>query len=188
MQTVKILALVFGFALVAAACGDSTASLNPTAPSALSSHTVDAEASAEHVASGSMANNSKPAKGNGKDKEKEKEKDKDKDKAKLTPVEISPGTTVVPLLPSLSKMEIEGLIAEVGTNFIVVNSQKVTVAEKTVIRHGNVRFKLSDLRPGDRVHVRAMRVSSSADATTNASRIVTLTATDVKLQANIAGR
>ena len=64
MHTVKIVSLIFGFALAAAACGDSKSSLNPTAPSALSADSVNVEADGAAL-SGSMAKGPKPGNGNG---------------------------------------------------------------------------------------------------------------------------
>lgn len=173
MQTAKILSFVFGFALVTTACGDSMSSVNPTAPSTLSPAMVHVEASAADVPSTPMANGPKPGKGKGKDKD----KGKGNGKNPRTPINISPGTTVVPLLPGLSKMELEGQLSEVGSESITLNDYLVMVTENTVIRHGNVRFELADLHAGDRVHVRAMRVRS-----TNADESDTLTAMEVKLQ------
>ena len=165
MQTAKILSLVFGFALLTAACGDSMSSLNPTAPSAVRAESLSAEAGDAGAVSGSMA-------------KKDKDKDKDKDKKKnQPPSNTSPGTVVVPLLPGLSKVELEGLISEVDSDSITVNQQTVLVTDDTVIRHGNQRFELSDLHAGDRVHVRAMRVSAAS-----ASADATLRALEVKLQ------
>jgi hypothetical protein len=174
MQTPKILTFVFALTLVTAACGDSMSSLNPTAPSAVSPAAVHVEASAAEVQSGSMANGPKP--GNGKDNGKDNGKGNGKNPR--TPTNISPGTTVVPLLPGLSKMELEGVISEVDSESITVNEQMVMVTDDTVIRHGNRRFELADLHAGDRVHVKAMRLSSG----TSAGASVTLTAIDVKLQ------
>lgn len=173
MQTAKVFSLVIGFALVTAACGDSMASLNPAAPSAVRGESLAAEAGDAGAVSGSMAK---------KDKDKNKGKDKDKDKKNQPPSNTSPGTVVVPLLPGLSKVEIEGLISKVDLDAesITVNGQTVLVTDDTVIRHGNNRnFELSDLHAGDRVHVKAMRVSSSS-ASTGAN--VTLKAMEVKLQ------
>ena len=179
MQTVKILSLVFGFTVVTAACGDSMSSVNPTAPSALSPDTVHVEASAADVQSVSMANRPKPGNGNSNGKGNGKGNGNGNGKNPRTPTNTSPGTTVVPLIPGLSKVELEGLISAVDSESITVNEQMVMVTDDTVIRHGNRRFELSDLHEGDRVHVRAMRVvSSTADAGTTA----TLKAMDVKVQ------
>ena len=169
MQTAKMFSLVLGFALVTAACGDSMSSLNPTAPSVVRGESLAAEAGDAGAVSGSMA-------------KKDKDKGKDKDKKNQPPSNTSPGTVVAPLLPGLSKVELEGLISRVDLDAesITVNGQTVLVTDDTVIRHGNNRnFELSDLHAGDRVHVKAMRVSSS-NATTGAN--VTLKAMEVKLQ------
>ncbi len=55
----------------------------------------------------------------------------------------------------------------------------VTVTPDTVIRHGNRRFEFSDLNVGDRVHVRAARVTSTGTGALAAS---TLEATEIMLQ------
>jgi hypothetical protein len=180
MQIAKILSVVFGFALLTAACGDSMSSLNPSAPSAVSAGTVHVEASGVDVASGSMANGPKPGdgNGNGNNNGKGNGNGNGNDKGKRTPTNTSPGTVVTPLLPGLSKVELEGLISEVDADSITVNQQTVMVTDDTVIRHGNRRFELADLHEGDRVHVKAMRVSSS----TNAGASATLQAVEVKLQ------
>jgi len=177
MQTAKILSVVFGFALVTAACGDSMSSLNPSAPSALSAGTVQVESSGVDVASGPMANGPKPGNGNGNNNGRGNGNGNGNDKGKRTPTNTSPGTVVTPLLPGLSKVELEGLISEVDAESITVNQQTVMVTDDTVIRHGNRRFELSDLHEGDRVHVKAMRVGS-----TNVGASVTLQAMEVKLQ------
>jgi hypothetical protein len=75
-------------------------------------------------------------------------------------------------------MELEGVISDVDSESITVNEQMVMVTDDTVIRHGNQRFELADLHAGDRVHVRAMRVSSGP----NAGASVMLQAMEVKLQ------
>jgi hypothetical protein len=172
----KILSLVFGCALVTAACSDSRSSLNPTAPSAISPDRVQVEASAAAVHSSSMANGPKPGKGNGNGNGNGKGKGNGKNPR--TPTTTSPGSTIVPLLPGLGKVELEGLISEVDGESITVNQQTVMVTDDTVIRHGNQRFELSDLHEGDRVHVKAMRVSGGANAGADA----TLRAMEVKLQ------
>ena len=56
----------------------------------------------------------------------------------------------------------------------------VTVTPDTVIRHGNRRFEFSELSVGDRVHVRAARVTSTGSgALASAS---TLEAQEIMLQ------
>src|SRR5918995_1602179 len=112
MQTVKISALVFGFALVTAACGDSKSSLLPTAPSALSAE--GAQASIADGEYGTTANGPKPGNGNG------------NGNGNRTPTNASPDPTS-PAPPGKSKVEIEGLISAVGGGSITVNSQVVAV-------------------------------------------------------------
>jgi hypothetical protein len=145
MQTVKILSLIFGLAFLTAACGDSKSSLNPTAPSAVSPGSLNVEASAAHFEAGSMAG-PKPGNGNG-----------NNGGANGNGNGNGGGN-------GASKVEFEGLLQAVGGSSITVNGQLIRVTAQTVIRHGNRRFELSDLRVGDRVHVRATGVPASLEA------------------------
>lgn len=76
-----------------------------------------------------------------------------------------------------SKKEIEGLIVEVSATSITVNDASThgpvtaAITADTVIRKGNTTLKATDLKPNDRVHVRA---SIGADGK--------LTAVEIKLQ------
>lgn len=151
MQTAKISALVFGFALVTAACGDSKSSLLPTAPSALSAGATNAGASTAGGEYGTMGNGPRPGNGNG----------NGNGNGGGNPSPNAPA----PVPPGKSKVEIEGLISAVGGNSITVNNQVVGVTASTVIRHGNRRFELSELHEGDRVHVSANLVAATLEAT-----------------------
>jgi hypothetical protein len=73
------------------------------------------------------------------------------------------------------------LIQAVRSGSILVNGQVIMVTSDTVIRHGNRSFTLSDLQPGDRVHVRATRVSTPTP-TPVAVVTATLEASEIKLQ------
>jgi hypothetical protein len=72
------------------------------------------------------------------------------------------------------KAEIEGLIGSVSSSSLTVNGQVIGVSSDTVIRHGQTRFTMSQLQVGDRVHVKANRMRSSAGSS--------LQATEIKLQ------
>ena len=160
MQTVKLSALFFGFALVTVACGDSKSSLNPTAPSALSPGTLSVEANAADVEAGAMGNGPKPGNGNGNGGNGNGNR----------PPANAPSNPA----PSANRaVQLEGLVDAVDTSSVTVNGQKVAVTAATVIRHGNRSVALGDLRRGDRVHVRANRVESAT---------APLEATEIKLQ------
>jgi hypothetical protein len=176
MQTVKISALVFGFALVTAACGDSKSSLLPTGPSALSAE--GAQASTADGEYGTTANGPKPGNGNGNPNGNGNGKGNGNGNGNdnRTPTNTSP-TSPVP--PGKSKVEIEGLISAASDSSITVNSQVVGVTAATVIRHGN--RPIEKLYEGDRVHVRANRVAAAGG--TFASFVgATLEATEIRLQ------
>lgn len=187
MQTFKSTwLLILAGAVMTAACGDSKSSLNPTAPSAVVADTQSVEAGAPVEESSSTAKG-----GNGKDKGKDKGKDdKEKEKGKEDkdndreqprgPSNQQPPSNTSPTAPGQAKVEIEGLITSVGSDSIVVNGQTVLVNGDTVIRHGNRRFELSDLSSGDRVHVRATRLTTSATGLVVAA--ASLQAVEIKLQ------
>jgi hypothetical protein len=85
----------------------------------------------------------------------------------------TPGNTT-PRAPGLSKAEIEGLIGAIAGSSITVNGQVITVPAGAVIRHGSHAFTFADLAIGDRVHVRATRITVDS--------AVSLEATEVRLQ------
>lgn len=151
-------------AVVTAACGDSKSSLNPTAPSALSSGSLNANAdNAEE--SGAAANNGN-GNGNG----------NGGNNGRGGPPSNAPGnnggsSNTSPSAPGQARIQLEGLLTTVGTSSIELNGQTVQVTSDTVIRHGNRLFELADLKRGDRVHVRAARLASMA-----------LQAAEIKLQ------
>lgn len=162
--------LVLAGAVLTAACGDSKSSLNPTAPSAVSASALNDEASGAVAESGSTARG-----GNGHGKDKDKDKDKDRDQPDV-PGNGGPPSNTSPSAPGKSKVEIEGLVQAVGSDSLTVNGQTVLVSESTVIRHGNRRFQLSEINMGDRVHVKANRVSGGSNVAAS------LEATEIKLQ------
>lgn len=168
--------LLLAGAVVTAACGDSKSSINPVAPSAVVIGAQSDEASAADAVSTTAGD-----KGKDKDKEKEKEKEKEKDRP-TTPT--PPGNTTPPAPPgntsptTTRKVEIEGSISAKGGDSITVNAQVVVVPPTCVIRHGQTRFTLSQLKIGDRVHVRAMRTTTGSGATATSK----IEASEVKLQ------
>src|SRR5688572_22830331 len=157
MQTRMKWMLVVAAAIVAAACGDSMSSLNPTAPSALSPATLKVEANAADVPAGSMGNGPKPGNANG------------------GAGNGNGNGNQQPTPAGKAKVEIEGLIDAVGGGSITVSNQKALVTAATVIRHGNRPVELLALRVKDRVHLRANRIEPTAAG-------VTLEATEIHVQ------
>lgn len=176
MQTFKVVSLIFATSMLAAACGDSKSSLNPTAPSAVSDAALSAEAG---EGNGEYSATAKPGNGNGNGNGGNGNGNGNGNQPR-TPTNTSPAPTA-PVPPGKAKVEIEGLISATGGGTITVRGQVVTVTPDTVIRHGNRRFEFSDLNVGDRVHVRASRVTASA-AGTGALAATTLEATEILLQ------
>ena len=182
MQTFKwSWSLILAGAVVTAACGDSRSSLNPTAPSAISAETLSAEAGGD----GEYSATAKPGNGNGNGNGNNGGGNGNGNggggngNQPRTPTNTSPAPTS-PVPPGKAKVEIEGLISATGGGTITVRGQVVTVTPDTVIRHGNRRFEFSDLNVGDRVHVRAARITSTGSgALASAS---TLEAQEIKLQ------
>ena len=177
--------LVLAGALVTAACGDSKSSMLPTAPSAVGADTQSIEAGDPDAVSGTMA-------GKGKDKDKDKDKEKNQNgngngngnqpslpTLPTGPGNVTPPTNTTPPVPSTKTVQLEGLISAKGSNTITVNSQLVSVPASAVIRHGSKKYKFSDLRVGNRVHVKATRMAAVASA---ASAATTLVASEVKVQ------
>ena len=158
MQTRMKWTLVIAVAVFSAACGDSMSSLNPTAPSALSRDT-NVAANAADLEAGSMGNGPKPPNGNG----------NGNGNGNRPPAPSSTET------PSLGKVELEGLVDAVGNGSITVNNQKLVVTASTVIRKGSQALALSDVRSGDRVHVRANRIAPTASG-------LTLEAVEIRFQ------
>ena len=161
MQTRMKWMLVVVAAVIAAACGDSMSSLNPTAPSALSPATLKVEANAADVPAGTMGNGPKPGNANG--------------NGNGNGNGGAGNGNQQPTPPGRAKVEIEGLIDAVGGGSITVNSQKALVTAATVIRHGNRPVELLALRVKDRVHLRANRIEPTAAG-------VALEATEIHVQ------
>jgi len=86
-------------------------------------------------------------------------------------INTPPGNTTPTHPPVKTKVEIEGLIASIGSATIGINGQTVQVLASTTIRQEDVPKALSDLQVGDRVHVRAMRVVADGSTTLEAAEI-----------------
>jgi hypothetical protein len=164
-------------AVVTAACGDSKSSMNPAAPSAVVDGSQAQEAGEDGVSTGAAkgGNPGKPANpgngnGNGNGKQ------PTTPGAPQLPGNTSPGA---PTAPGLKKVEIEGLITAKGGDSITVNGQRVVVPSTCPIRHGNTSYTFADLHIGDRVHVRANKVTDDGSGPTATT---TLEATEVKFQ------
>lgn len=140
-------------AVMTAACGDSKSSFNPTAPSVVSRPSLNAGAGEVSSVAGNNGNGNGNGNNNG--------------GGSANPPSNNPGSggapsNTSPGAPGQDKVEIEGLITAVNTDSIEVGGQTVLVNSDTVIRHGNRRFELSNLRRGDRVHVRASRLEGAS--------------------------
>src|SRR5688572_4928480 len=162
MQTRLMWILGVAVALGTAACGDAKSSLSPTAASAASVDAANMGAGAPDGEYGTTANGPKPGNGNGNGNGNGGNGNGNGNgNGPRTPTNTSPGAApAVP--PGKSKVEFEGLIQAVSSGSILVNGQAIIVTADTVIRHGNRTFELSELNVGDRVHVRASRVSTSS--------------------------
>jgi len=167
-----------GAVLVAAACGDSSKSMNPTAPSAVAATSLSAEAGDANAESGATGKGGNPGKpdnpGNGNGNGNGNDKGDDKGKSPSTPTPPTPAplpvnpipeAPVAPTTPVGGKVEIEGLISAIAGASITVNGQAVAVPLGTVIRHGSRAVAFSELSIGDRVHVKAVRQSTGLEAT-----------------------
>lgn len=174
--------LVVAAAIGTAACGDSKTSLLPTAPSAVSADAATADGGSAEGEYRTTANGPKPGNGNGNGNgnDNRNRNGNGNGNQPRTPTNTSPDPTP-PVTPGKNKVEFEGFIQAVSSSSILVNGQVIMVTTETVIRHGNRRFDLADLNAGDRVHVRASRVSTP---TTTAGAVVTATleATQIMLQ------
>jgi hypothetical protein len=175
--------IVLAGALATAACGDSSKSLNPTAPSAVAAASVNAEIGDAGGESGVTAGKGNPGKpdnpgnGNGKPDDSGKPDDKGKpdDRGKapsepappvpVPPSNTTPGAPTAPTNPVTGKVEIEGLIDVITATSITVNSHTVVVPAGTVIRHGSRAVAYADLSVGDRVHVKARLQGTVLEAT-----------------------
>ncbi len=177
--TVCSLALV---AVVTAACGDSKSSMNPVAPTAVvveAAQHSETDAAGEWGTTAGKPNNPGNGNGNGNGNtgggngnsgggngnsgggngngNGNGKNDPPSTQTPQLPTNTTPTTT--------KKVEIEGLISAKSGDAITVNGQKVTVPSTCVIRHGNTQFTFSDLKSGDRVHVKCMRTTAGTGVT-----------------------
>jgi hypothetical protein len=174
------LTLILAGALITAACGDSKSSMNPAAPSAVAAadgHNVEADDASGGVSGPAGGPKNDNGNGNGNGNGGGQDKDKGKDQPTVPSAPQPPGSTT-PTAPGLKKVELEGLISAKSGDAITVNAQTVVVPPTCPIRHGSTAFTFSDLKVGDRVHVRASRTTVGAGATAS----TTLEAQEVKLQ------
>ena len=179
MQIRTFFTLGIAAAAFTVACGDSKSSLVPTAPSAAPVQSANVDAGVADGEYGTTANGPKPGKGNGNGNNGGGNGNGNGNgHGPRTPTNTSPEPTR-PVPPGKSKVEFEGTVESVGSSSLLVNGQLIMVTSETVIRHGNVTFELSAVNPGDRVHVRANRVTAPtvtsgavADATLEAAVIL----------------
>jgi hypothetical protein len=165
MTTQKtVWSLLLSGALVTAACGDSK-SLNPVGPSAVVVEGPQSDTASGGV-SGPQAKGGIPG----------PPQDKGGNRGPKAPSNTTPGA---PTAPGLKKVEIEGLITGKSGDSIIVNGQQIVVPSTCPIRHGQTPFTFADLKFGDRVHVRANRLSSEGSGSVAAT---SLEATEVILQ------
>lgn len=170
-------------AAVTAACGDSKSSVNPAAPSA-----VVADASQNSETGGEWGTAGKPENpgngngnsGNGNGGNGNGGGNNGGGNGKNDPpTTTTPTPTPTNTTPTTSrKVEIEGLISAKSGDSITVNAQIVTVPFTCVIRHGNTQFQFSDLKVGDRVHVKGIRTTTGTGSTATTK----IEASEVKLQ------
>ncbi len=155
MLIVKTAGLVglIGALLATAACGDSSRSLNPTAPSAVVAASMNDEAGDANATSGPTGKPVNPGNGNG--------NGNGNGPTPSTPTPPAPP----PTNPTTGKVEIEGLISAIAGTSITVNGQTVAVPVGTVIRHGSRTVAYSALRIGDRVHITARMQGTVLEAT-----------------------
>lgn len=174
-QALTLAAASLSVIVFAAACGDSKSSMNPVAPSAVvldGSQNAEAGGVAGPQARGGVPGPPQNRGGNGNGNGNGRQPSNSG-----PPTNTSPGS---PNAPGLKKVEIEGVIFAKGGDSITVNGQKVIVPSTCPIRHGSTMFTFADLHIGDRVHVRANKVTS--EGTTGFSASTTLEATEVKMQ------
>ncbi len=159
MKTAGLVGLI-GALLATAACGDSSRSLNPTAPSAVVAASMNDEAGDANATSGPTGKPVNPGNGNGNGNGNGR-----------TPSTATPPAPP-PTNPTTGKVEIEGLISAIADPSadpsITVNGQTVAVTggtEGTVIRHGSRTVAYSALGIGDRVHITARMQDDVLEAT-----------------------
>lgn len=155
--------------LITVACGDAAKSRNPTAPSAVVASSVNDEAGDPYAESGTTSRGGSPGApanpGNGNGSANGNGNDNGRGPSTPTPPSnTSPGSPTAPTNPVTGKVEFEGLIAAIGGTSITVNGQVIVVPVDAVIRHGSRAVAFSELRIGDRVHVRARMQGTALEA------------------------
>lgn len=183
-------------AVMSAACGESKSSMNPVAPSAVvigaQAQEADGADGGESSTTGGQRNNNGNGNGNngngngnsgngGSGNGNNGNGNGNGNGGSGNNQPSVPGTSQPPTntTPSTArKVEIEGVIASKNGSSITVNAQQVTVPATCVIRHGNTQFTFSDLKVGDRVHVKGTRTTTGSGATATTA----IEATEVKLQ------
>ena len=135
--------------LLTAACGTSPQSLNPTGPSAFAGASVafDEDGGVSDAAAVNVQANGKP-------NDKGKPDDKGKPEPAPVPPTTSPDSPEPPASPVTRTIQIEGVIAAISGRSVTVNGHDVVVPDGTVIRHGSRAVAFSELRIGDRVHIK----------------------------------
>ena len=160
--------VLVGALFATAACGDSSKSMNPTAPSAVVAASLNAEAGDANATSGATGNSNpkpkpvNPGNGNGNGNG---PTPSTPTPPAPPPTNTSPVAPRVPTNPTTGKVEIEGVISALAGTSITVNGQTVAVPVGTVIRHGSRTVAYSALRIGDRVHITARMQGTVLEAT-----------------------
>jgi hypothetical protein len=148
---------LLGTVLVTIACGDSSNSLNPTAPSVVPAATMSSETGDSAAESGATAKGGNPGKPDKPDNPKGKDREEDGDDDRGP-------STGAPTNPVTGRVQIEGLISGISGSSLTVNGQTVLVPLTAVIRHGSRAVAYSELRIGDRVHVVARMQTTALEA------------------------
>jgi len=160
--------VLVGALFATAACGDSSKSMNLTAPSAVAAASLNAEAGDANATSGATGNSNpkpkpvNPGNGNGNGNG---PTPSTPTPPAPPPTNTSPVAPSVPTNPTTGKVEIEGVISALAGTSITVNGQTVAVPVGTVIRHGSRTVAYSALRIGDRVHITARMQGTVLEAT-----------------------
>lgn len=141
---------LLGAVLVTVACGDSSNSLNPTAPSAVPAATMSSETGDSAAESGATAKGGVPG--------------KPENPGKPDPKDNGRGPSTGAPNPVTGKIQIEGLISGISGSSLTVNGQTVLVPLTAVIRHGSRAVAYSELQIGDRVHIVARMQTTALEA------------------------
>jgi len=141
-------------ALTAIACGQGSATLSPTAPTAsLSDTSVSADATAETSSTAGVETSSLLAKG-GNDKGKEKQGDSDSQDEQKGSGKPENG----------NRGELSGFVTATNGTSLTVRGVTVTLAAGAVIRHGNTTLTLASIIVGDHVQARGTMNGATLEA------------------------